>query len=283
MLHRLARTPHQRESMTREACNVRCFGIRRIWLVAAVLPMLPSAIMGQTIRGVVVESGTRKPVNLASVLIFSAAGDSVAGALTDSTGFFSLPAPEEDFAIRVRGLGYRTERIGPFFLTSGNAVRVIEVALDPQPLSIEGVSVEARLPALDETGFYQRMVEGRGQFLTPSDIAESDAWFTPELFYELDNVRPQYSEAPWARWVSLINATGGGSCEPRIFVDGVWLRPEFRRPGEGLDDAVPVEDLLAAEVYWGPFQAPMKFQGTTKDNSCGVVVLWTRSGTAARR
>lgn len=257
--------------------------IRCVLTLAVVLLVHPVGASGQSIRGMVMESGTGQPVNLASVLMFTAAGDSVGGTLTDSTGFFSLRVPDPDFALRVTGLGYRTERVGPFSLRAERAVRVIEITLEPQPLSIEGVGVDARLPALAETGFYERMAEGRGRFLTPTDIAESDAWFTPELFHELDRVRPQYSAAPWDRWISLMSATGGGVCEPRIFIDGVWLRPEFRLPGEGLDDAVPLEDLLAAEVYWGPFQAPMRFQGTSRDNSCGVVLLWTRSGTGSRR
>lgn len=250
---------------------------------AVALMVHPAGLAAQSIRGIVSDSGTGQPVNLASVLMFTAVGDSVGSVLTDSTGFFSLRAPEEAFALRVTGIGYRTERVGPFSLSAEDGVRVIEVRLEPQPLSIAGLSVDAQLPALAEAGFYERMAEGRGQFLTPTDIAESDAWFTPELFHELDRVQPQYSAAPWARWVSLMSATGGGTCEPRIFIDGVWLRPEFRRPGEGLDDAVPLEDLLAAEVYWGPFQAPIRFQGTSKDNSCGVVLLWTRSGAGGRQ
>jgi hypothetical protein len=69
---------------------------------------------------------------------------------------------------------------------------------------------------------------------------------------------------------------GGGRCEPDLWIDGARFRLDWRFPGEGLDDVVPIETLVAAEVYWGPFQAPLRFQGTATDNSCGVILLWTR-------
>lgn len=264
--------------------RVRFRGILRCTLtVVGVLAFIwTGELAGQSIRGVVVDAGSRSPVNLASVLVFGASGDSVSAMLTDSTGFFELQAPHEEFVLRVSALGYHSARVGPFRLESADAVQVTEVSLLPQPIAIQGLDVEARLPGLAATGFYDRMAEGRGQFLTPTDIAESDAWFTPEVFHGLKHVVPQYAAAPWERWVTLTLASGQGNCEPRIWIDGVWLRPEFRHPGEGLDGALPLEDLLAAEVYWGSFQAPIRYQGTTKDNPCGVVLLWTRSGNAGR-
>lgn len=252
--------------------------------MAALLALVwVSGLEGQSIRGVVVDERSRLPVDLASVLVVSASGDSVSAVLTDSTGFFELRVPrDEDFILRVSALGYQARRLGPFLLESSEAVQVTEVPLVAQPIAIQGLGVEARLSGLAATGFYERMAEGRGQFLTPRDIAESDAWFTPEVFHDLKYVTPQYAAPPWARWVTLTLASDRGNCEPRIWIDGVWLRPEFRRPGEGLDDAVPLEDLLAAEVYWGAFQAPLRYQGTIHDNPCGVVLLWTRSGNAGR-
>ena len=41
-------------------------------------------------------------------------------------------------------------------------------------------------------------------------------------------------------------------------------------------DIVPIDIVEAIEVYWGPFQAPMRYQGSPYENECGVILVWTR-------
>ena len=82
----------------------------------------------------------------------------------------------------------------------------------------------------------------------------------------------------WARGVRYLSATEKGTCSPRIFVDGIRISMLLAE-GDYLADVAPIETVLAAEVYWGPFQAPIRYQGTALDNSCGVVLLWTRRRT----
>lgn len=219
------------------------------------------------------EQGSYAPVDVATVIAVSTAGDSVAQALTDADGFFSLSVPDGEFILRVSALGYRPARAGPFVLDGEDAMQVAEVRVTPRPLDVDGLVVEADRSLLSTTGFFERMGEGRGQFLTPDAIAASEARTTPEVFYELDHVVPQWSRSPWERWVEFMGI-GAGRCEPDLWIDGVRFR--WRLPGEGLGDVVPIETLVAAEVYWGPFQAPLRFQGTATDNSCGVILLWTR-------
>ena len=244
-------------------------------MLGAALVLVTAPVSGQSIRGLVLEEGTDAPIELASVVVVTASGDSVTATLTDVNGFFTLSATDGEYILRASALGYRSGRAGPFGLEDERVVRVVQIALAPQPLSIAGLVVEAIDASLATTGFYDRMATGRGQFLTPADIAATGARFTPEVFYGLDHVMPRYDLPVWERWVRFMS-TGRGNCSPRIWVDGVWFR--WPLPGEGLDDVVRVEDLLAAEVYWGPFQAPTRYQGTAHDNSCGVVLLWTRPG-----
>jgi hypothetical protein len=71
---------------------------------------------------------------------------------------------------------------------------------------------------------------------------------------------------------------------PLVYVDDRWInRPGWAIEDDfGLDDIVPLEFVRAVEVYWGPFQAPMRYQGPTGDlsasgrGSCGVILIWTR-------
>ena len=234
-----------------------------------------SPAVGQEVRGLVLEGITYLPIELAQVTLVTGDSATTRSALTDAEGFFSLEAPTGLFILRVRALGYRPTRTQPIELDE-DEVRVIEISMDLAPVEIEGVEVSAEHSSLTGTGFYERMAEGRGQFLTPEDIATSDARFIPELFYGLDHVVRENGLPVWQRSIQYMAATEGGNCYPRIFIDGVWWR--WRAPGEGLMDAVPLEDLVGAEVFWGPFQAPLRYQGTTIENSCGVVLLWTRYG-----
>ena len=106
------------------------------------------------------------------------------------------------------------------------------------------------------------MLARRGQFLTPEDVANSDALFTPYLFRGLEHVEPQYGAAPWLTWVRFRSLTGSGTCAPRVYVDNVWVN-RWSEVTEvfSLDDVVSMDVIQAVEVYAGPFQAPLKYQG----------------------
>jgi hypothetical protein len=124
----------------------------------------------------------------------------------------------------------------------------------------------------------------------------------------LDHVISQEGSTPWTVWPRFREAAGSITtqpardraqslvpgyryCEPRIYVDNAWVnRPGFGLRGNpddpddlddpgvgGLDDVIPLEYVEAVEVYWGPFQAPIRYQGSSADNPCGVILIWSRS------
>ena len=253
-------------------------------LLAAIFTVMSVAhpLAAQTVRGLVFDAETNQPVSLATVSLLSSSGERVASMLTDDAGFFSLDAEDDgSFLLRTVSIGYRVARSGPFELYD-DGLRVIEVRLEPAPLDIEGVVVEGTADdrvgnRLTRSGFWERYEEGRGQFILPGEVAASEAVFTPELLLHLDHVEVNYHEAPWDRWVRLRSAMGAGTCEPRVYVDGRWVnRPEFGiREAVGLDEVVPIDLIQAVEVYWGPFQAPLRYQGSVTENACGVVLFWT--------
>lgn len=246
--------------------------------------VLPLAGSAQSVRGVVIDVDSGEPIAIATVTLVSASGERVASALTTEDGFFTLEADDGGlYLVRAVALGYAPNREGPVQLESGG-VLVLEMRLTPAPVGIEGVVVEGAREGrvgnyLTRRGFWDRYEEGRGQFLTPGEVLASDAMFTPQLLRELDHVIPQYGAAPWSVWPTLRSAAGAGPCEPRVYVDDVWMNREgfgIRESGLGLDDIVPIDRVQAVEVYYGAFQAPIRYQGTTRDNSCGVILIWTR-------
>ncbi len=234
----------------------------------------------QTVRGIVTDASTGDALALATVNLISAGDGQVASALTTEDGFFSLAADAEGvFLLRSTALGYAPTRLGPIELRS-EELRVVEVPMDPAPLGIEGLVVDGMRAIgaddyLGQRGFWERFTEGRGEFLTPAQVLASDAMWTVHLLREVDRIVPQYGAAPWTVW-PLIGVSNG--CEPRVFVDDVWMNrgDSGIRDTWGLDDIVPINRVYAVEVYHGPFQAPLRYQGTTSDNVCGVILIWTR-------
>jgi hypothetical protein len=248
-------------------------------LVATALE--PSVGAGQTVRGLVTDAATGSPIALATVWVVSERGESVASVLTTNEGFFSLDAGDDGvFLVRATALGYAPNRAGPLELDEG-AVRVIEIRMTAAPLGVEGLLVEGTRSDpvgndLTRRGFWERYEEGRGQFITPGEVLASDAMFTPHLLRGLEHVVAQHGAAPWTVW-PMLGVTESSACAPRVYVDDLWVnQEEFGiRETLGLDDVVPIDRIQAVELYYGPFQAPIRYQGTAWDNPCGVVLIWT--------
>ena len=238
-------------------------------------------LAAQSVRGIVSDGATGAPIALATVTLVAPTGERLATFLTTDEGFFSLETDDPGpFLVRATALGYAPARAGPLEMTEG-ALQVVELRMTAAPIGIEGLVVEGEGRVgnyLTQKGFWERYQEGRGEFLTPGEVIASDAMFTPHLLRGLKHVVPQYGAAPWAVW-PMLGITEARACEPRIFVDDVWVnRPEFGlRETLGLDDIVPIERVTAVEVYNGSFQAPIRYQGTTGigGNSCGVILFWT--------
>ena len=246
----------------------------------------PEHAAAQSVRGLVFDAVTDEAIPLATVTLVSESGERVASALTTEDGFFSLDAPDNGiYVVRGVALGYRPGRAGPVQLVN-DGLQVVELRLETAPVELEGLTVEGESVtgvgnSLTQRGFWERYEEGRGQFLSPGDIAASDAAFTPHLLRPLNHVIAQHGSAPWAIWPQLRRATGSerGPCEPYVYVDNVWVnRPinGLQSADFGLEDIVPIDIVEAIEVYWGPFQAPMRYQGSRYENECGVILVWTR-------
>ena len=254
---------------------------QRVFAGVAVLlafTSLASPASAQTIRGVVVELSTERPVQLAAVMMISESGDTVAFTLTDDNGYYAVTSSDDGmFMLVTRALGYRTKREGPFDLEEED-MRIVRFNLAPRAIQIAGLIVETdpMHAWLARNGFYERMEEGRGYFLTPEHIANSDAFFTQDLFKAglEGRTRVDRMVAPWDASVSM-RGVMGRYCTPRVYVNGVY---QYLSPGEGfsLDDAVPMDEVTAVEVYQGfNERPPLRYRST---DQCGVILFWTGGG-----
>jgi carboxypeptidase family protein len=258
----------------------------------------------QSVRGLVVERDTNRTIELASVLMTDEAGDTIASALSDENGFFILEADDGGrYTLIAEALGYRAIVVERFDLED-NEDRVVEVTLDPRPVELQGLNVEAGEPelrGLAATGFYDRLAGGEGHYLLPGHILNSRERWTAQLFWEMDAEIARVREAgrgPWDNRVEIKNVSGMSLyCTPRVFVDGIWVQDPARMvrtnpddpfhgdrvsdvPNQALSDLVPKDDLLAVEVYLegsipDRFLRAMQLNEAGDPLVCGVVLFWT--------
>lgn len=248
---------------------------------ATVLLLGAVAVQAQVVRGVVAERGTYEPVDLATVLLVDADLDTLDQVITDDRGYFSFDLPDSgEYSLIASALGYQAIRSESVWVGAGE-VRVVEVAMDPRPVPVEGLVVEARfdeprVAGLVPTGFYERMAEGRGEYLTPGQIQGSEVRWPQQLFWGMRTVRvhQRSHERPgvWNDILVIPNRTGPGYCRPSIYIDGRWLRYDMMGEGESLADIIYKDELLGVEVYQWPFGVPWQYTG---NQSCGVILFWT--------
>lgn len=81
------------------------------------------------------------------------------------------------------------------------------------------------------------------------------------------------SLGPWANVVTLRKPTGG-YCAPWLYVDGVRI---MGATGETLSDIVPMDAVLAVEIYRAPFEGPLPFKDISACE-CGALAVWTNQG-----
>lgn len=193
------------------------------------------------------------------------------GAVTDSAGNVRIMGvPLGTHLVEARRVGYATQRLMVEF-QAGKAV-VARVAMVPQPMQLEAVTVEAerRNRQLTRNGFYERKQYGRGSFVTFEDIERSGAFRLSDLLrgvrgVEVVSVAGGYAVVATRGPRSL----SGGTCTLQVWVDNAVIELNDI-------DEVPLPDVSAVEVYAGSSEAPLRFGGT--GGACGSVVIWTKDG-----
>lgn len=189
-------------------------------VVATAGALFPDGVHGQSVRGVLVDEHTGEPVELGTVELYSMSHESLASTLTDDRGFFELEAPGSgQYLVYAQAFGYWAALVGPFELED-QVDRVVEARISARPMALDGLTVdaEARLPGLEAAGFYERMERGRGDFITPQEIATSDAVYVQQLFYgrktsvvrPLPAIQPMTARGLARRLRYLQPAVGGG-------------------------------------------------------------------------
>lgn len=236
-----------------------------LWLSVVLLSpclMTTGSLTAQTVRGLVLERVTDRPIELGRVALVEAGGDTVAVATSDARGFFSVTTEDPGhYHVLVEAFGYRLESAGPFELDL-EELRVVQINLEPAPVEVQGIDVEAEetaTPYLVRQGFTERRKMGFGHFVGPQELDDfrTIVSSTEDIFYRFAGVTlgPQ---GPM-----MIGSTGR-TCGPAVLLDGV--RTTERIP--------PLEQLEAIEIYTRAVQVPLQYSWAAQ--GCGVILYWTK-------
>jgi len=262
----------------------------------------------QAVRGHLRDVRTNQPIADGIVSLVACGGERVASVVTGADGSYRITAPAAGcFLVEARRIGYQTRTDGPLELGAGGDLdtefHLLALAVPLAPLEVAGAP-----PQLDaflaRVGFYERQHSDFGHFITREQIEARAAKRITDLLAGLPGVRLVPGASGLSRaGIELRGSllSHGGSCHPRVFVDGIMVIrgdarsrgldvfglpeqateaavPGVERPEIALDDVVQPEDVQAIEVYRSAAEVPVRFGGTSTSTQCGVIVIWTRRG-----
>jgi hypothetical protein len=217
---------------------------------------------GVAVLGLVGDFITGEPVVGAFVRV-----DGEVKAVTDQDGRFEVVLSPGFRQLDVRRSGYRA-RVAGFALDDTPLVRM-NVALDPIAYALPEVVVQGertRLVFGTHRGFYQRMREANGHFITRDQIEQRAPRAVSDLLRLIPGLEVVQSGVNPAQ-VRVSHARG--LCgEPVIFLDGVEV--DVGSP----DLLMPPEHIEGIEVYTRPITVPLEF--SKQGSFCGVIAIWSR-------
>lgn len=244
--------------------------------VAALTPLSADAAPSRgRIVGRLVDAESGRPLTDADVRL----PDLALGALTRSDGRFTIAdVPPGRHHVEFSHLGYATVRDSIEVEADRTSDARVRLAVDPIDMEPVEVTVERRELALETAGFYERRDRGWGHFIDREAIERQNPGEMTDLFDDLNGVTLLSDPFnPLDRYVVLRGGRsarlGGGSCYPKVWLDGTRLHRDNDQPAR-LDQFLDPTTLAGIEVYPGQAGVPPRYAGP--NSACGVILLWTR-------
>jgi hypothetical protein len=241
-------------------------------LLSAAVCFCVSAVplAAQSIRGKLLANNTDKPISVASVTLVPDSGAPAVQVVTTAPdGGFAIVAPAPGvYRIRAAVPGYRTGETPAIELKSGDQLGVMIHLVPDTAVQLSPVQVtsNSRKPNTRLGGFYDRMQRYKmGYFITRDQIDKRRPFRVSDLLATVPGL--QLVPSRWG-FGDVVTIRG---CRPAVYLDG--LRFPLRR--ESIDDIVNPNVLEGIEVYNNPATIPAEF--SEPGNSCGAIILWTRT------
>ena len=185
-------------------------------------------------------------------------------AITSESGLFALEGvPPGERTVKLHYLGAESKEVGvqvePYQTTSVTLVVEMKVI----PVAELEVTVDQRIPVSKLTGFYRRMENSPGYFVTRDDIDRLHPARTTSILRRVPGLDIGKRTRAGFTPVTMSRRKG---CVPQFYVDGA------RAPFFDVDNIQPHE-IAGIEVYRGNSEVPIRFKHRER---CGVIVIWTR-------
>jgi hypothetical protein len=254
--------------------------------MAGALWALPAAAQAH-VSGRILDAGTGEPVTGAFVSLLTGEGRFRRIVGVDEEGRFAFEEVTPGrFRLNAGRMGYYQAQGGSMDLAHNDSVSV-DIRLSASGVLLQAVTVVARsVPRSNPMlrGFYERMEDGTGYYLTRDAVAARNAMMVTDLLVTLPGVRLGALTAT-GREIQMGRALhGSGGCPVQFFVDNVHVnrntaaalgRESIGRP-PSIDEFVHPSAVEGIEVYSGLSSLPAQFM--TNEARCGTVVVWTRRG-----
>lgn len=232
--------------------------------------------------------------------------DTVGRGSSDTTGAFTIAVAHPGSAVaHFERTGYRTDSIAAE-LTMEIRPPLHVAMLSLRPSVVATLNAQKVIAAKGTDGFTRRAARHNGgAFITQDQLERSGAVRTSDAFRLITGIvvrdsggvtqvissrglRPTFSGinaaiavgpgtersgaklAPFSQ--DSTNASASRRCALRVGLDGRMMDPAF-----SVND-VPVRDIRGIEVYVGPASIPVEFSSVAAGADCGLVMIWTRSG-----
>jgi carboxypeptidase family protein/TonB-dependent receptor-like protein len=224
---------------------------------------------GATLSGTIL-SHDKRPLEGAQVAV----DGSSASAITDRQGAFRLSGlPAGTRMAEARALGYAPVRVRVEL--SRTEPTTVSMVMSKQVATLDAVTVYGSQSRRmrDVTGFLDRKRRGFGHFITQDEIDRSNEANTCDLLRHVVGLNVR-DVAGGGCTANIRGATSGGlgqgmrQCEPKVYQDNV----PFGGTLSEFSQSMSPHDIMGVEVY-STASEPPQFQ-----SSCGVIVVWTRSG-----
>jgi hypothetical protein len=239
----------------------------------ATLPVAPTALHGQIVRGVVLAAGSGDPIGDAELMLRDPDGALVARAASTPDGRFAL-RPDRGGTVRleVSHIGYAGWETADFELGDVAIIEVeVRLGVEAIPLAPVTVVARSRVSLGGVAGFEQRARDPAidGYFLDEEAIARRPMSTPSNLVLQAPgmSVGLASSAASFDRGVIM-----SGGCVARTFIDGVRVQ---QGGGASVDDLLTVDRIAGVEIYPRRGGAPIQYSEATP-NTCGVVLFWTK-------
>ena len=238
-------------------------------VLALALALAAPAVDAQQVQGRLLEAGNRTPIMLGTVALLDTTLAVVDQTFTDEEGHFVLRAPTPgDYYIVADRLGYQPGADGVLELGVGGYIP-IDFFLRPKPFELDPLVATAERQRitrhLTSQGFFERMDQGFGHFITPEELERKNAFDWETVLRAIPGVYPS-DEGAFGSAV-VFRGWRGEFCSPPIYYDG--------SPIQDLTVIDP-SDVGAVEVFTRSTGLPLIYGGT--EGACGAILIWGKGG-----